>query len=389
MKKTLSLLIVSILCFGAMPAMAQETVSVYTMEKITKEAIELSLSDALNMVKENHPRIKAAESSIKSAELSLEVAQESAKEYKDTEKALSKIPGVSMAINVSSGLEQAYLKHGYYTDAAQMGLDLAKMGMDQTIAQIAYSVTEGYYNVKLMESLVKIAQSGEKLASDNLSLLESQYEAGYVSQLEVRNAENTTLGAKYSLEGYKRNLELAKKNLKVLLQIDEFEGDLILTDEVIIPSLPEKADEMIASALTNRYDMTAVRKDYELKQSMFDITKLYMSDKTASYHSAYSEYLKSEYTYNNTIKLMNIGLESEYAAILTAFDEVKKCENDLAVKTDIYESRKVMYDLGLITNLELTAALADLDTSRVQLENARVTYALAVVKFGYNTTIGI
>lgn len=392
LKKALALLTAASVIFCAMPAFAQEaesTVSVYTMEEKQAEKIELSLEAAINMALGNSPRIKAADAAIKSSELSLEVAEETSKEYRDMEKLVSKIPGVSMAVNISSGLEQAYLKHGYYTDAAKVGVELAELSKTQTISSVAYEVTQMYYNVKLMEALVDITETGLHLAEDNLSLLESQYEAGYVSQLEVRNAKNSVMAAEYSLQGYKRNLEIAKKSFKISLQIDGFDGELCLTDEVVIENIPENVDEMTDKALESRYDMTALRKDYELKKSMFDITALYMSDSTASYYSAYSEYLKSEYTYNNTLKLMRIGLESEYAAILSAWDEIKKCESDLEVKTDIYESRKTMYDLGLITNLELTGALADLDSSRVQLENARVTYALALIKFGYNTTIGI
>lgn len=392
LKKTLAMLISATVIFGVVPAMASdadENVGIYTMEEKQLEKIELTLDNAINMALEKSPRIEAADAAIKSAELSLEVAQDSQKEYKDMEKALSKIPGASTAINISSGLEQAYLKHGYYTDGAKVGLEIATVGKEQTVAKISYEVTEKYYNVKLMESLLSIAETGAELAKGNLDMLKGQFEAGYVSQLEVRNAENALVSAEYAIESYKRNLDLAKKSLKVSLQLEAFEGDIVLTEEITLPQLPEDKDAMIDGALLTRYDMTALRKDFELKSEMFDITKLYMSDKTAKYHQAYSDYLAAEYTYNNTLKMMRIGLESEYASILTAEDEIKKCESDLAVKRDIYESRKVMYDLGLVTNLELTAALADYDTSRVQLENARVTYALAVIKFGYNTTIGI
>ena len=391
LKKALALLTATCITFGAMPALAQEdeAVSIHTMEEKQTEKIELSLEAAINMALENHPRINAADAAIKSSALALEVAKDTSKEYKDMEKLASKIPGVSMAVNISAGLEQAYLKHGYYTTAATVGEELATLGKEQTVASVSYEVTQMYYNVKLMEALIGIAQTGVSLADDNLKLMESQYEAGYVSLIEVKNAKNAVAAAEYSLEGYKRNLEIAKKSFKIALQIDSFEGDIVLTDEIEIPDLPSDVTDKIDGAMESRYDMTAVKKDYELKKNMFDITAMYMSDKTASYYSAYSEYLKSEYTYNNTLKLMKVGLESEYAAILSAFDEIKKCESDLEVKTTIYESRKTMYELGLITNLELTGAMADVDSGRVALENARVTYALALIKFGYNTTIGL
>lgn len=392
-RKITALLAATAIALTSVPAFAQEEASeatgIHTMEEKEVEKIELSLDGAIAMALENNPRLLAADATVKSAEMSLIIAEETGKEYKDMEKTLSKIPGVSMAINVSDGLEQAYLKHGYYVEAAKVGVELATMSKSQVSASVAYEVTQKYYNAKLMERLVDIAETGLKVAKDNLTMMENQFEAGYVPAIEVQNAKNAAQRAEYTLGSYERNLELAKKSLKVSLQLEEYGGDIILTDEIEIPSLPENAEEAINSAIESRYDMTAVKKDYELKTRMFEITKFYVTDKTAMYHSAYSEYLNAEYTYNNAVEMMKIALESEYAAILTAADEIVACENDALVAQAMYESRKTMYDLGLITNLELTGVMAELDSSRMQLENARVNYALAIVKFSYSTTVGI
>lgn len=392
-KKTTALLTIITIMFATVPVLAQEeadaAVSIQTMEKKETEKIELSLESAISMALENNPRLAAADASIKSAEMSLVIARDSGDEYEDMEKALKKIPGVSLAVNISGGLEQAYLKHGYYIEAANVGVELATMAKSRVEATIAYEVTQKYYNVKLMESLVDIATAGLKLASDNLTMMENQFEAGYVPAIEVQNAKNAVVRAEYTLNSYKRNLQLAKKNLKVSLQIEDFDCDIILTDEITMPSLPENVEEQINAAIESRYDMTAAKKDFELKTKMFDITKFYVTDKTSMYHSAYSEYLNAEYTYNNAAEMTKIALESEYASILTAADEIVACENDVEVALAMYESRKTMYDLGLITNLELTGVMAELDSSKMQLENARVNYALAVVKFSYSTTIGI
>ena len=392
LKKSLILLIVMAVLVNTVPVMAQEeaaSVSVHTEEELEKEKIELSLEDAIELALNESPRIKAADASIKSAHLSLEVSRDTTKDYKDMEKLASKIPGVSMAVNVSSGLDQAYLKHGYYLNAAQVGVDLAGVAKGQVEATISYEVTQKYYNAKLMEELIAITEASVKLAKDNLALMEHSFEAGFVPSIEVQNAKNAVVRAEYSLESYKRNHALAVRSLKVSLQLTDSDCELLLTDKVELPSLPENVPVLIEGALSSRYDMTAVRKDYELKKEKYDITAMYMSDKTALYHSAYSEYLNAEYTYNNTIEMMKIALESEYATILNGADEIKACENDVDVAEALYESKKTMYDLGLITNLELTAAMTELETAKVKLENARVNYALSVIKFAYSTTIGI
>ena len=143
------------------------------------------------------------------------------------------------------------------------------------------------------------------------------------------------------------------------------------------------------NAVETRYDITALRKTYELGKEYFDITSFYVNDGTAMYHTAYSDFVKKEYTYENTKKMIVLSLRNDYSSILTAWDNVVAAENDLAIKQTEYDSAVIKCEIGMITNLELTAVMAELDGCRVQLENARTTYLLAVTKFGYNTTIGI
>lgn len=367
-------------------APAEETIAeeIPTEEIATEvEVLELSLEDAINMALLNNPQVEAADGAIKSAELSLQLAKDKKKDFDQ----LSKY--VTVAVNISEGLETGYLKHGYYTDAATVGLELETMEKDKVIAAISCDVTEKYYNVKLMEKLVEIAKTGLQIALDNQSVVVKNFELGYVSQLEVTNVENAVLKAQHSVENYERNLSLAQNSLKISLLIDDKDCTLILTDEIHLPEIPENADEKINAAIKTRYDCTALEKSYDLAARYFEITDYYVSTSTAAYHSAYSDYLNAKYTYENSTKLIALGLKSEYASILTAKDNVTACENDLKIKQIEYESAKIKYDMGLITNLELTQAMAELDSAKVQLQNAQVTYLLAVLKFDYNTTIGL
>lgn len=375
-----------VLC-GMSTAWAQEeeaTVEHATEQIVrTNEVLELSLEDAISMALENNPQLEACDAAIKSSELSYELAKDAKKDIEQIEKY------TKIAVNVSEGLDVGYLKHGYYLDAAQVGMELESMEKEQVMATISYNVTEKYYNVKLMEKLVEIAKTGLGIAMENQSVVKKNFELGYVSQLEVTNVDNAVLKAEHSLESYKRNLELAIKSLKISLMIEDEDYTLVLTDDIAIPPLPEKVDEKIENAIYSRYDCTALKKSYDLAARYFEITDYYVGASTAMYHSAYSSNLSAKYTYENTVKLIMLGLESQYASIISAKANIESCENDLAIKEIEYESAKIKYEMGLITNLELTSIMAELDSARVQLENAQVTYLLAVKKFEYDTTIGL
>lgn len=392
LKKIVAAATGAVFTMACVPAFAEEVVIENTEETVVEnaEVLELTVEEAIKLAKENNPLIEANDAAIRSAELSVEVAKESVKDYSDMEKAaVSMGLGKVVAINVSSGLEQAYLKHGYYADAAQVGYELAVMEKDKTLSSIAYDVTQKYYSVKLMEQLVEISETGLAIARENADVVKKSYELGYVSQLEVKNVENSVKSAEFSLESNMRNKAIATENLKIALGIDLSGQDIVLTDEISVPELPQNSEEKIEGAMTTRYDVTALLKSSELSKRYFDITSAYMSKNTAAYNSAYSEYLSSKYAYENSAKLIRLSLQNDYAAMLTARDSVDTALGSLEVKQIEYESAKIKYEMGLITNLELTSVMAELDSSKVQYENAKTEYLLAVLKFNYNTEIGI
>lgn len=380
------------LIVGGIPVSANETAeSTAEIEAIDRqrEEVVLSLKEAIDLALENNAQLKANDASIKSAILALDVVNEQTKEYKKTEKDISKIPGASMAVNISNGLEQAYLKHGYYVDAAQVGYDLALMQKEQTMASVAYDVTEKYYTVKLMEELIKISETGLQIARENEEIVKKNYELGYVSELEVKNVESSVKSTTFSLEANRRNLEIATESLLIALSLDQSDVSLVLTDEITLPEIPENYEEKIENAMETRYDVTALKKSKDIKEKYFEITSMYMSDKTSAYHTAYSDSVTAEYTYDNSSKLIKLSMKNDYASILSAKDAVTTAENTLEIKNIEYESSKIKFEMGMITNLELTSAMAELDSAKVQLENARLSYLLSVLKFEYNTTIGI
>ena len=54
-----------------------------------------------------------------------------------------------------------------------------------------------------------------------------------------------------------------------------------------------------------------------------------------------------------------------------------------------YNIAKIQYDLGMITNTQLSAALNAATAAETELENSKLTYKLAVIKYGYDITIGL
>lgn len=385
LKKITAVLLSLLMALPCGAALAEEiTEEETTAEEPAEEGkVSLSLEDAIASAIDGNPQIEAADAKIKSAELSLEVTNLTQKDFNQLNKEYT------IAVDVSNAMDTAYLKHGYYPVAAQTAIDLAKLEKEKIEASIAYDVTEKYFNLKLLEKLLNIAEASYELTKENADVVKKQFELGYVSNLEVQNVEAAVESAQFTIEGYKRNLLLATDSLKIAIQQEEVTLPYELTDDIPMPEMPENLDEAVSAAMETRYDVTALKKALDLQSMYFDITALYVNDKTAKYHQAYSDYVSAKYTYENSAKMIALSIRSEYMNILSAKESIQTAESALAVKQIEYDSGKIKYEMGVITNIELTKIMTELESCKVQLENANLSYMLAVEKYNYDIGIGI
>lgn len=360
-----------------------EAAEAVRVEQTAEEKIELSLEEAISSALSDNPQIEAADAKIKSAELTLEVTKMT---QKDFNKFYKEHP---FAIDVSDSMNTAYLKEEYYPAAAQTQLDLATQEREKVQAQIIYDVKSKYYNLKLLERLLEIAESSYQLTKDNADVVNKSFELGLVSNLEVQNVAAAVEQSQANIESYKRNILLATDSLKISMGREDEEGLYSLTDDISLPEMPENLEQSISSAMETRYDVTALKKAFELQSLAFEITGRYATDNTATYHTAYADYVSAKYNYENNSKLIALSIRSEYSDILTAKESIQNAENALKVKEIEYNSDKIKYEIGSITNLDLTQTMTELEGCRVQLENAHLTYMLAVEKYNCDITIGI
>ena len=208
-----------------------------------------------------------------------------------------------------ASVETGYAKHGYYIAALEAALRLDDLERTQIADSIAYDVTEKYYNYKLLEALIEIAENSCQLAQSNQELVQKQFELGLISQLEAENAEVAVLQAQYAKEQYERNLELAGESLKIALQIDH-PCTFVLTDSIETEAFETDVEQDIQAAMQSRYDVSSLREALDLSSLYLEITGMYQTEDTATWQSAYSDYIKSDYTYSNSSKLIGLSIRN-------------------------------------------------------------------------------
>lgn len=353
--------------------------SVCTAVFAENEAIRtytLSLEDAISLKLEKDPSFLNADVKIKDAERQLAQAKTNQKDMQ------------GVAVRISSGISGLALQRGYYVRQAEIGVQSALLEKQQAIADASYAVTQQYYNVKLTERLLSSAENAYDMALNNKNTMDTQFSIGMVSELDVNNARYALNQAKAARDRYMRSLELARKSFAAAVFIEEDNFILNLTDDIEYIEFDSDLAEDTQKVDESRYDIFMLKASVELAKHM-EATSLLFGATSSEYSSAHQARVQSETTYNNTSKLIRISVNSTYNSILDAKDSIALAEENLALRKQEYNAAVVQNELGLITNTQLTAAMNNIVSAEIELENAKLTYKLAVEKYGYEISIGL
>lgn len=333
-----------------------------------------SLEDAINIAIDNSPQLKACAVKKDDNKIQLKAAKETKSQYRD-------VNSIYM-----SAYEIYYIKKGYYVHAYQKALELSDYEYKQIEAQISYDVTQKYFTVKNCEKLVQIAENSYNIVLDNYNNAKLSYELGLISQSEFDSAKVSLMQAEFTVSSYKNNFEIAKENFKISLRKNDENCDFVLTSELDVKEFETNLAEDLITAENSRYDIAALKSNYELEDEYLSLT---LGAATSRYSSAYSSFITAEYNYTNNKSLILLGIKSSYNNISATRNNVTLAEETLKLKNNAYNIAKVQFEQGMITNSELLSAQNAVYSAEVEYENAKLNYNLAVDKYKYDVEIGL
>lgn len=374
MKKILSLVLAAIIAFPAISAFAEEDkVKTYT----------LSLEDAKKMAYTDNLQLQAVEFKKQSSDISLKGAKESKSALKQKTNAMGKL-GIATAASTQVGL----VRNGYYVDLFESQSELAKSELVQVQNKISYDVTEKYYNYKLAERLLEVYKNSGELAKTNYETIKKQYELGAAAKVDLEGAEAGVKQASAAAEAYERGLELSAENLAISLNVD-YPCNFVLTDTLSFVPFESDVENDIKEAEGKRYDIKALKENERLSERYYTIIKNAFTDLSADAANAKSSWLQAQYTAESGIRGIKLGIRSSYNSVLSAAKDIEIAEINLDVSKQKHEAGRLKYEMGMITDSELTSLMNDYITAEVNLEKAKLTHKLAVEKYGYEITEGI
>ncbi len=375
MKKKMNVFAAMLVCAGLLcgTVFAAEDMPTGTVQE--PAVYTLSLSDAIERASKDHPQLIANEAEQESNRINLDAQQRTKRKYEKFTPS-------------TSNYDVMYIKKGYYVHTYEMMMRLNEKKEQQIRSKIAYDVTQSYFNYKLACSLRDIAANAYDLALENYNNVKTRFDLGMIAELDLKNAQLSVDQCRNTLSSYERKCGLAKENLKFNLQLEDKECDFILTDDISCGEFSADLEKDLAAAYENRYDVNALKESYLLSEEYFEYTKP-LSSATAKYQTAYSDYVTKGYEYNNNKKLIGLSVKNTYNSVLDAKDTLATAEKSTEIAKQTYEINKVKFENGMITNSDLTKSLNDYLSSNISLENAKLTYKLAVEKYAYEISIGL
>ena len=390
MKRFTSLLVALIVSISAWSvtyadeALTDETNVTSQIEEAVDEpkVYTLSLEDAIELAMTDNPQIIANEYTQIAKEISIKSANLNKSAMKKSLKEASKKNYIS-----TTTIETLVVKEGFMVAQAEMEHRLSVLNAEQIKASIAYNTTNAYYSVVLMDKLVNAAKNSYELALENKVVIDAQYKLGLVAQMTYDNADISVDGAKSRLDTYELNRAIAELNLKNMLNIDK-DSEIILTDEIECEEFSSDVEADVISALETRYDLTARKESVDLAYLYMDIAGAFTTSSSV-YNSAYADYINAQYQYTSLRDIAEFNIHSAYNTILTNHSAMDIARRTYEMKLKEYDASKLQYELGMITNLELTDKINALYEAQVDYAQKKLDYRMSVEKYKYDITIGL
>ena len=263
----------------------------------------------------------------------------------------------------------------------RLELDSADFTLENQKKLISFAVKEAYYNVLQKKNLVTIAESGVRMSSEQLSVIQTQYDEGALVKSDLLHMQIELANYEQGLIDAKGDLEIAENQLLSLIGLPD-DTQFETTDKFEYSPYPMTLDECLEFAKANRLDSKIAKNAVKQSETQIKILKAddkpnisalankSINDKNATHHYRDESW---EVGVVMTWKLFNNN-ETKYK-IKAAEANVKKAKADvLGVDKNIILQTKSAY-------IQMKAAEKNIETSAAAVLKAKENLSIAQARY--------
>lgn len=307
-----------------------------------EEAIDLALQQNSEIIKLQQ-ELQAVQAEIRGAEASFYPKVDLSSNYTRLEEAPTTRngPGSKDNYTFKIGLQQPIYAGGRITatyEQIKNKLQITKMNLKQKKQELAYQVTQQYYNVLKAKKMVKVNETAVERINRYLEVARANQEVGTATNTEVLRAKVNHTQAKQGLLKAKNRLELAKMALKNTLNLAE-NVELKLNDKLNWQEKEFDLEKTKSYAFAHRSELQLL--DLQRKSLQFNLKQV------------------------NGQKLPSLNLMADYTS---QEDQLKVSEGEwkvtLALNYNLFDGGKVEADSD-----QLKRKMDKLDVSKKQLKD--------------------
>lgn len=343
----------------------------------SEDAIEISLNNIKEIMLENSPSMKIAENDLersREAYDDLEDDYDDAKDSYDTAK--EKYDIAKEKYDKAESEEMADAKDAYDTakeklaeassakssakdklESAKDDLKKARINYSATVASNVYTAQKAYVEYLATLSDVSLNEENSKYDEKQMEIYKLQYENGFISKKEYDSYITSNNDTNYSYTDKKNQQEIALKNLKLSLGIDEdtkvifkndVESDLDIVSKI---NFDDDVDEMLDN-----------NSDIKLKEIALD--SLNDSDDASDY-----EIDNAEINLEELEKSAKISFEQQYNTLMSSYNTLKSSNDILKNKQKDLSVIELGYSSGFKSKQDVDKAKLDLEEQKSKVEN--------------------
>ncbi|HMA62398.1 MAG TPA: TolC family protein [bacterium] len=308
---------------------------------------------------------------------------------------------------------------------SKLGIDIAQSQLENSRQKILKQVTSSYYSTLFAKSAVKVSKEAVESARENLDQVQSFYDQGKASKLDLLRAKVQLANFKPNLVSAKNRLELSISQLITTLGLQS-ETQFVFKDSLDYqrsPYLDKSLQELTQIAIQNRpelnmletqnkiaerqltmargarlpslslstsYQYQGMRNDLNFNSDDFNKsfnTSVSLSiplfngfKKTSKVEQAKVQVNETEHQRTSTIDGIKLEVKNAYLSMKEAQEKVTTQRVTITQAEEALRLAKLMYSEGASTQLDVLNANLSLKQAKMNYQQSLLEYNVALAE---------
>lgn len=331
--------------------------------ELSGEAVKISLDDAMNQALENSSDVLKARNDLKSAEVAYEQAKHQSKKMQD-----------AVQLYALTKDQTYYTATVYGPEARQKSLELYRQALAAQEAGCKLKVIQQYYTVLCDGQSEVAALYSYNKAQNQLKTVQSRYDQGMATKLELLQAQTQVNAQKAALDAARATTVQDKRTMNVLVgnepNANWSPSTKLSYDPLLIDDVEAKAKELMEIAPM----VNIARITFELAELNFDNTVYVSPVFTYEGQTAELTYQTAKIDYENAQNTYYIGAKGMLEKLSLARSQYEVYEESQKLLEEVYRLSQLQYANGLNTQADVQAAAADIVANDAKRLSALLQY---------------